>query len=76
MEHRRPSSTSSEVSRHIHDCKPGHAITMENVRNMDREQSWFERGVNDAFYIRALRLALNKYGVRYQLTHTWDHALT
>ena len=76
MEHRRPSSTSSEVSRHIHDCKPGHAITMENVRILDREPSWFERGVKEVIYIRALRPALNKDGGRYQLSHTWDHTLT
>jgi hypothetical protein len=62
MEHRRPSSTSSEVSRHIHDCKPDHTITMENVRILDREPSWFERGVREAIYIRALRPALNKDG--------------
>ncbi|XP_052221647.1 uncharacterized protein LOC127838114 [Dreissena polymorpha] len=73
MEHRRSSSTSSEVSRHIHDCKPGHAITMENVMILDHEPSWFERGVKDAIYIRALRPDLNKDGGRYQLSHTWDH---
>ncbi|KAH3700543.1 hypothetical protein DPMN_075522 [Dreissena polymorpha] len=59
-EHRRPSSTSSEVSRHKHDCKPDHTITMENVRILNRKPPWFERGVNEA--IRALRPALNKNG--------------
>ncbi|KAH3896665.1 hypothetical protein DPMN_020843 [Dreissena polymorpha] len=49
MEQRRPSSTSSDVSRYIHDCKPGHAITMENVRILDREPSWLEGGVKEAF---------------------------
>ncbi|KAH3746837.1 hypothetical protein DPMN_181254 [Dreissena polymorpha] len=44
MEHRRPNSSSSEVSRHIHDCKSDHTITIENVRILDREPSWFERG--------------------------------
>ncbi|KAH3880055.1 hypothetical protein DPMN_003967 [Dreissena polymorpha] len=53
MEHRRPSSTSSAVSMYINDCKPDHAITMENVRILDREPSWFERGVKEAIYIRA-----------------------
>ncbi|KAH3863835.1 hypothetical protein DPMN_026836 [Dreissena polymorpha] len=42
MEHRRPSSTSFEVSMHINDCKPDHTITMENVRILDLESSWFE----------------------------------
>ena len=74
MEHRRPSSTSSEVSRHIHDFKPDHTITMKNVRILDREPSWFERGVREAINIRVLRPALNKDGG--QLSHTWDRSLT
>ncbi|KAH3721918.1 hypothetical protein DPMN_064867 [Dreissena polymorpha] len=41
MEHRRLSSTSSQVSKHIHDCKPGQTITIKNVRILDREPSWF-----------------------------------
>ncbi|XP_052281212.1 uncharacterized protein LOC127878720 [Dreissena polymorpha] len=52
------------------------AITMENVRILDREPSWFERGVKEAINIRALRPALNKDGGHYQLSHTWDHTLT
>ncbi|KAH3790364.1 hypothetical protein DPMN_168562 [Dreissena polymorpha] len=47
---------------------------MENARILDREPSWFERGVKEAFYIRALKPAL-KDGGRYQLSHTWDHTL-
>ncbi|KAH3883457.1 hypothetical protein DPMN_007414 [Dreissena polymorpha] len=62
MEHRRPSSTSSEVSMHIHDCKPDHTITMENVMTLDRKPSWFERGVKEAIYIRALSPARNNDG--------------
>ncbi|KAH3826961.1 hypothetical protein DPMN_128889 [Dreissena polymorpha] len=49
---------------------------MENVRILDREPSWFERGVKEAIYIRALRPVLNKDGGRYQLLHTWDHTIT
>ncbi|KAH3840937.1 hypothetical protein DPMN_114396 [Dreissena polymorpha] len=49
---------------------------MENVRILDREPSWFERGVKEAINIRALRPALNKDGGHYQLSHTWDHTLT
>ncbi|KAH3835629.1 hypothetical protein DPMN_108985 [Dreissena polymorpha] len=72
----RPSSILSEVSRHIHDCKPDHTITMENAKILDREPTLFERGVKEAIYIRALRPALSKDGGRYQLSHTWDHTLT
>ncbi|KAH3813089.1 hypothetical protein DPMN_141539 [Dreissena polymorpha] len=41
------------------------------VRELGRE-----RRVKEAIYIRAIRPALNKDGGRYQLSHTWDHALT
>ncbi|KAH3737362.1 hypothetical protein DPMN_043945 [Dreissena polymorpha] len=67
---RRQSSPSSEVSRQIHDCKPDHTITMENVRILDRGPSWFERGVKEAIYIRALRPGLNKDWGCFQVLHT------
>ena len=76
MEHRRPSSTSSEVSRHIHDCNPGHGISLDNVKILDREPAWFDRGVKEAIYIRTLKPALNRDGGRYQLSHIWDRSLT
>ncbi|KAH3837099.1 hypothetical protein DPMN_110477 [Dreissena polymorpha] len=49
---------------------------MENVRILDLEPSWFDRGVKEAINIRTLRPALNKDRGRYQLSHTWDHTLT
>ena len=76
MEHRRPSSSSSEVSRHIHVDNPGHAVSMDSVRILDREPSWFERGVKESIYIRAHNPALNRDGGRYLLPHIWDTTLT
>ncbi|KAH3871425.1 hypothetical protein DPMN_034625 [Dreissena polymorpha] len=49
---------------------------MEDVRILDREPSWFERGIKEAIYIRALRPALNKDGGRYQLSNICGHTLT
>ena len=43
LEHRRPSSTSSEVSQHIHIESPGHKIDLEEVNILNREARWFER---------------------------------
>ena len=41
-EHSRPSSSSSEVSRHIHQECPGHEVSMDSVKILDREPSSFQ----------------------------------
>ena len=76
LEHRRPSSTSSEVSQHIHIESPGHYIDLEKVKILDREQRWFERGVKEAIYIRINQPTLNKDGGRYKLPNAYDPVLT
>ena len=50
LEHKRPSSTSSEVSSHIHIESPGHHIDLNEVKILDREPRWFERGVKEAIF--------------------------
>ena len=62
LEHRRPSSTSSEVSQYIRIESPGHKIDLEKVKILDREPRWFERGVKEAIYIRINQPTLNKDG--------------
>ena len=76
LEHRRPSSTSSEVSQHIHIESPGHKIDLEKVKILDREPRWFERGVKEAIYIRINQPTLNKDGGRYKLPNVYDPVLT
>ena len=76
IEHRRPSSSTSEVSRHINKDCPGHKVDMESVRILDRAPSWFERGIKEAIYIRAHKPALNRDGGRNNLPHVWDNTLT
>ena len=76
MEHRRPSSSTSEVSRHIHSENPHHSVSLETVRILDREPAWFERGVKEAIYIRAYKPKLNRDGGRFNLPHIWDNTLT
>ena len=66
-EHRRPSSTTSEVSKHIHTDSPDHTITLENMKILAVEHKWFERGVKEAIHIRALKSSLNRDGGRYNL---------
>ena len=66
-EHLRPSSTTSEVSEHIHLEQPEHSVELENTEILTTESRWFERGVKEAIYIRALNPSLNRDSGRYNL---------
>ena len=74
-EHNRPSSVTSEVSKHIHQDNPGHTIEMENTKILTVEPRWFERGVKEAIYIRATKPSLNKDGGRFNLSPIWTNIL-
>ena len=74
-EHKRPSSTSSEVSKHIHASSKPHSIDLESTNILAVEPKWFERGVKEAIYIRAMSPSLNRDGGRYQLPPIWDNVI-
>ncbi len=44
MEHRRPSSTTSEASPHIHLDELNHQVDIEKVKILAVEPRWFEQG--------------------------------
>ena len=74
-EHLRPSSTTSEVSKHIHLEQPEHSVELENTEILTTESRWFERGVKEAIYIRALNPSLNRDSGRYKLPQVWDNII-
>ena len=74
-EHRRPSSTTSEVSRHIYSDNPSHNVILVNTNILSVEHKWFERGVKEAIHIRALNLSLNRDGGRYNLPPIWNNII-
>ena len=75
LEHRRPSTVTSEVSRHInHEC-PTHNISMSNTKILTTEPRWFERGVKEAIHIRTNQPPLNKDGGRHNLSPIWTNLL-
>ena len=75
-EHRRPSSTTSEVSRLIHtDCK-GRTVHIEEAKILTVEPKWFERGVKEAISIRALHPSFNRDGGRYNLPPVYNNMIT
>ena len=75
LEHKRPSSTSSEVSDYIHIEYPGHHIEFVEVKILDREPHWFKRGVKEAIYIKADKPTLNNDGGRYKLPGAYESIL-
>ena len=74
-EHRRPSSTTSEVAKHIHTDQPEHTVKLDNIEILTTEPRWFERGVKEAIYISALNPSLNWDGGRYNLPPVWDNII-
>ena len=75
QEHRRPSSSTSEVSKHLHTEQPGHSVQLDKVKILDVEPRWFERGVKEAIHIKVNKPTLNRDGGRYQLPSVWDNLL-
>jgi hypothetical protein len=74
-EHRRPSTSTSEVSNHIHRDCPGHKVDIANVKILSRDSRWYERGVREAIHIRKDKSSLNRDGGRHQLSHIWDRLI-
>ena len=75
MEHRRPSTTASEVSRHINLDEPDHNINLDNARILEVESRWYERGVKEAIHIRVAKPSLNRDGGRFNLPAVWNNVL-
>ncbi len=71
LEHKRPSTTASEVSNHIHVEFLGQFVDLDNVRILDKGR-WFERGVKEAVHINANEPSLNKDGGRYKLSGVYE----
>ena len=61
-EHKRDSSP---VGHHMNYNK--HTLDQDNIKIIDKENKWFERGVRDAIHIRANSPTLNRDQGRHQL---------
>ena len=48
-------------------------MKLDNTEILTTEPRWFERGVKEAFYIRALNPSLNRDGGRYNPPPVWDN---
>ena len=72
-EHRRHSSTTSKVAKHIHLEQLVHSVELENTKILTIKSRWFERGVKEAIYIRALNPSLHRDASH--LPPVWDNII-
>ena len=70
-EHRRPSSSNSKVARHIHMEQSDNTVKMDSTSILTTEARWFERGVKEAIYNKAMHQNLKRYCGRYSLPPVW-----
>ncbi len=75
LEHRRPSSVTLEVSRHVHLDHPDHSISMDDTNILEVASKWFEHGVKEVIHIRVTHPSLNKDGGRCNLPSVWTNIL-
>ncbi len=72
-QHRRASTNSAVFD---HQQSTGHTFDIEDVKILDREPRWFERGVRESIHERKESPALNKKGgLRHELSHCWNKCL-
>ena len=53
-----------------------HTVHIEEAKILTVEPKWFERGVKEVIYIRALHPSLNRDGGRYNLPPLYNNMIT
>ena len=75
-QHRRNAGEGVSSAVHNHLDESGHIFQNENVDILCKESNWFERGVHEAIYIKALNPSLNKQGgARFKLSSAWEQSI-
>ena len=75
-QHRRSTSSGQDSAVHLHLKEKGHSFDDSNVRILDREDRWFERGVKEAIYVHLEKPSLNRGGgLRHHLSATYNAVL-
>ena len=74
-QHRR-ASTGQESAVYQHTNETGHIFAEKDIKILDNEKKWFERGVKEAIHERAMKPTLNRRGgLRFLLSRTWDRTI-
>ena len=76
QQHQRSSSGPAESAVYTHLKASKHEVDLEDVKVLDRESRWYERGVKEAIWVRAEQPSLNRGGgLRNNLSHAWDRTI-
>ena len=61
-QHRRANSSGPVSAVYSHLKEKAHSFEDSNVKILDREDRWFERGVKEAIYVKVEKPSLNRGG--------------
>ena len=75
-QHRRKNSSGPQSAVYLHQKQTGHTFDDSEVRILDRETNWFQRGVKEACYVTSKNPSLNRGGgLRYKLPPIYNTIL-
>lgn len=76
-QHRRANSSGPVAAVYSHLKEKAHSFEDSNVKILDREDIWFERGVKEAIYVKVEKPSLNRGGgLRHHLSPIYNVALS
>ena len=76
-QHRRANTSGQDSAVFLHLKEEGHSFDDTDVRIMDREDKWFERGVKEAIHVKVEKPSLNRGGgLRHHLSPIYNHVLS
>ena len=76
-QHRRSNSSDPTSAVYSHLKEKTHSFEDNNVKILDREDRWFERGVKEAIYVKIEKPSLNRRGgLRHHISSIYNVALS
>jgi len=75
-QHRRANSSGPVSAVYLHLKEKAHSFEDSNVKTLDREDRWFEKGVKESIYVKIEKPSLNRGGgLRHHLSPIYNAAL-
>ena len=58
-QHRRATSSGQDLAVHLHLKESGHSLEDSQVRVVERDHRWFEKGLTEAIHVKLKKISLN-----------------